>query len=64
MVDVRYVGAMPRPVTLEQIKGNPLLAGMPLVKRGRLSIQPVTPEEWRTILTMGGMVDQRGQAGS
>jgi predicted RNA-binding protein with PUA-like domain len=55
MVDVRYVAAMPRPVTLEQIKRNPLLTAMPLVKRGRLSIQPVTPEEWRTILTMGGM---------
>lgn len=58
MVDVRYVAAMPRPVTLEQIKGNPLLASMPLVKRSRLSIQPVTPEEWRTILAMGGMADR------
>ena len=57
MVDVRYVAAMPRPVTLAQIKGNPLLAAMPLVKRSRLSIQPVTPEEWRTILAMGGMSD-------
>ena len=57
MVDVRYVAAMPRPVTLEQIKWNPLLADMPLVKRSRLSIQPVTPEEWRIILTMGGMTD-------
>lgn len=56
MVDVRYVAAMPCPVTLEQIKGNPLLASMPLVKRSRLSIQPVTPEEWRTILAMGGMI--------
>lgn len=55
MVDVRYVAPLPRPVTLEQIKGNPLLAAMPLVKRSRLSIQPVTPEEWRTILAMGGM---------
>jgi predicted RNA-binding protein with PUA-like domain len=58
MVDVRYVAAMPRPVTLEQIKGNPLLAAMPLVRRSRLSIQPVTPEEWRTILAMGGMADR------
>ena len=58
MVDVRYVAAMPRPVTLEQIKGNPLLAAMPLVKRSRLSIQPVIPEEWRTILAMGGMADR------
>jgi len=49
---------MPRPVTLEQIKGSPLLAAMPLVRRSRLSIQPVTPEEWRTILAMGGMADR------
>lgn len=57
MVDVRFVDLMPRPVTLGQIRGNPLLAEMPLVKRSRLSIQPVTPEEWRTILAMGGMTD-------
>ncbi len=55
MVDVRFVAAMPRPVTLEQIKGNPLLADMPLVRRSRLSIQPVTPDQWRIILAMGGM---------
>jgi predicted RNA-binding protein with PUA-like domain len=55
MVDVRYVEPLPRPVTLEQIKSNPLLAAMPLVKRSRLSIQPVTPEEWRIILIMGGL---------
>jgi predicted RNA-binding protein with PUA-like domain len=55
MVDVRYLEPLPRPVTLEQIKANPLLASMPLVKRSRLSIQPVTAEEWRIILTMGGL---------
>jgi predicted RNA-binding protein with PUA-like domain len=54
MVDVRYVETLKRPVTLESIKGNPLLADMPLVKRSRLSIQPVKPEEWRIILAMGG----------
>ncbi|QEM66820.1 EVE domain-containing protein [Geobacter sp. FeAm09] len=54
MVDVRYGEPLPRPVSLEQIKANPLLAEMPLVKRSRLSIQPVTAEEWRTILIMGG----------
>ena len=54
MVDVRYLEALPRPVTLEEIKNNPLLDGMPLVKRSRLSIQPVTADEWRIILTMGG----------
>jgi len=55
MVDVRYVRPLERPVTLEMIKNNPLLAEMPLVKRSRLSIQPVTPEEWETILAMGGI---------
>jgi len=54
MVDVRYGTPLPRPVSLEQIKANPLLADMPLVNRSRLSIQPVTAEEWRIILTMGG----------
>ena len=55
MVDVRYAATLPRPVTLEEVKGNPLLADMPLVKRSRLSIQPVTPEQWRVILTLGGV---------
>lgn len=55
MVDVRYVAPLKKKVTLESIKGNPLLAEMPLVKRSRLSIQPVTGEQWQVILTMGGM---------
>lgn len=55
MVDVRYGRPLARPVTLEQIRVNPLLADMALVKSSRLSVQPVAPEEWRIILTMGGM---------
>jgi predicted RNA-binding protein with PUA-like domain len=55
MVDVQYVQELPRQVTLEAIKGNPLLADMPLVGRSRLSIQPVTPNEWQIILAMGGL---------
>lgn len=57
MVDVRYRADMPRPVTLEAIKNNPLLAGMPLVNRSRLSVQPVTAAEWDIILAMGGLTD-------
>jgi predicted RNA-binding protein with PUA-like domain len=56
MVDLRYLEPLKRIVTLEDIKQNPLLGDMPLVKRSRLSIQPVTKEEWRIILTMGGMM--------
>jgi predicted RNA-binding protein with PUA-like domain len=55
MVDVRFVEPMKKPVTLERIKANLLLSDMPLVKRSRLSIQPVTSEEWNMILAMGGM---------
>ena len=55
MVDVRYSEPLPRPVTLDQIKNNPALADMPLVKRSRLSIQPVSDQEWHMILAMGGM---------
>jgi predicted RNA-binding protein with PUA-like domain len=55
MVDVRYEKPFLRAVTLEQIKTHPLLADMPLVKRSRLSIQPVSADEWSVILTMGGM---------
>lgn len=55
MVDVRCQQALPREVTLEAIKNNPLLASMPLVKRSRLSIQPVTEEEWRIIVMTGGI---------
>ena len=55
MVDVRYVESLPRIVTLEQIKSNPALADMPLVKRSRLSIQPVLAQEWSMILAMGGI---------
>ncbi|MDD2852123.1 MAG: EVE domain-containing protein [Desulfuromonadaceae bacterium] len=53
MVDVRYREPLKKIVTLECIKQNPLLTDMPLVKRSRLSIQPVTEVEWQTILIMG-----------
>ena len=54
MVDVRYREALPRSVTLEQIKANPALSDMPLINRSRLSIQPVADGEWLEILAMGG----------
>jgi len=55
MVDLRYLADLKHPVTLETIKGHPLLGGMALVRRSRLSIQPVTPEEWGIILALGGI---------
>jgi predicted RNA-binding protein with PUA-like domain len=54
MVDVKAVAPMPKPVTLAQIKAEPKLNDMALVKFSRLSVQPVTPEEWRIVCRMGG----------
>jgi predicted RNA-binding protein with PUA-like domain len=56
MVDVRYRQALPRQVTLEAIRNNPLLTAMLLVNRSRLSIQPVTAEQWQIIMAMGGVI--------
>ncbi|MFY9640399.1 MAG: EVE domain-containing protein [Rhodomicrobium sp.] len=53
-VDVEAVGAFPKPVTLADIKAEPLLAEMVLVKNSRLSVQPVTAEEWALVCRMGG----------
>jgi len=45
---------MPRPVSLAEIKAEPLLGQMALVRTSRLSVQPVTDEEWRIVCEMGG----------
>ncbi len=52
-VDVKAVAPMPRPVTLDSIKLNERLANMVLVKNSRLSVQPVTPDEWLEVCRMG-----------
>jgi len=54
-VDVRAVRDVPRPVTLKEVKANPKLAKMALVTSMRLSVQPVTPEEWAEVCRMGGL---------
>jgi predicted RNA-binding protein with PUA-like domain len=56
-VDIRYRKQFVREVTLEEIKRHPLLAGMELLRRSRLSIQPVTGEEWGIILRLGGAAE-------
>jgi predicted RNA-binding protein with PUA-like domain len=54
-VDIRAVMNMPRPVTLEMIKATPELGNSALVKFSRLSVQPVTGEEYALICRMGGL---------
>jgi predicted RNA-binding protein with PUA-like domain len=53
-VDVAAAGPFPRPVTLADIKAEPRLANMVLVKNSRLSVQPVTGSEWALVCEMGG----------
>jgi predicted RNA-binding protein with PUA-like domain len=53
MVDVEFVEAFSDLVSLEEIKANPDLQEMVLVKRARLSVQPVTEEEFRMVRQMG-----------
>lgn len=54
-VDTKAVKPLPKPVTLETIKADPKLAEMALVKFSRLSVQPVTPAEWKYICKLGGL---------
>jgi predicted RNA-binding protein with PUA-like domain len=54
-VDVKAVEAFPAPVTLDAIKAREDLAEMVLVRNSRLSVQPVTEAEWKTIRAMGGL---------
>ncbi|HET6321098.1 MAG TPA: EVE domain-containing protein [Hyphomicrobium sp.] len=61
-VDMRAVEDMPNPVSLVAIKDNPKLAAMSLVNSARLSVQPVTAEEWAEVCRMGGLRNQRGAA--
>lgn len=55
MVDVKAVEPLKTPVTLARIKADPRLAAMVLVNNSRLSVQPVTDEEWALISSLGGL---------
>ena len=56
MLDIKFVKKFKRPITLEEIKTNLKLAKMKLVHKGnRLSVMPVTPDEFEEILKMGNL---------
>lgn len=52
MVDVEAVKPVVRPVTLAEIKAEPRLSDLPLVRQSRLSVVPVSPEQWTLICAM------------
>ena len=55
MVDVVPVEPVKTPVSLAAIKATPALKNMPLVRLSRLSVSPVSAEEWRIIAKMAGV---------
>ena len=55
MVDVKAVVPVSQPVSLKQIKEDPSLQDMQLVRQSRLSVSPVTAAEWRRICTLAGI---------
>lgn len=54
-VHLRALADMPNPVSLKDVKANPKLEDMSLVKSFRLSVQPVKAAEWKEVCRMGGI---------
>ena len=53
-VRVEPVNPLPRPVTLAEIKAEPRLSKMELIRQSRLSVAPVRPGEWLVVLELAG----------
>ncbi len=56
-VDIKALWPVKTPVTLEMIKADPRLADMVLVRNSRLSVQPVTKDEWAVVCALAGISD-------
>ncbi len=63
VVDVAPVRRLPRPVPLAEIRGRKSLAKFPLVRISRLSVMPVSDEEWKEIEALAGKTEGSGRAG-
>jgi predicted RNA-binding protein with PUA-like domain len=53
-VELAPVRPLPKPVPLADIKANPAVSGMTMLREFRLSVSPVKPDEWTAILEMAG----------
>ena len=54
-VQVRFVKKLKFPVSLEKIKKNRAISGLPLVKQSRLSVMPIDYKSWKIICKMGNI---------
>ncbi|HMQ33460.1 MAG TPA: EVE domain-containing protein [Chloroflexaceae bacterium] len=55
VVDVRPLEPLPRPVELAAVKADPFFADFALVRQGRLSVVPVSAEQWARLMAMAGL---------
>jgi len=55
MVDVKAVEPLPQPVGLKDIKADPELQELPLIKQSRLSVMPIDAHSWQRICRKGGL---------
>jgi predicted RNA-binding protein with PUA-like domain len=53
-VELAAVRPLKQPVSLQAMKANPAFGALEMIRQGRLSVSPVRPEEWKTILKMAG----------
>ena len=53
MVDVKALRPFKKPVTLADVKGEPRLENLALVRQSRLSVMPISDDEWQLICAMG-----------
>lgn len=58
MVDVAPVERLPKPVTLKQMKADPELSQMVLIRQSRLSVCPVSEAQWRRICQLAGLGEE------
>ena len=54
-IQVRYKKVLKKPVSLENIKKNPNLSNLPLIKQSRLSVMPIDTKSWQIILKMSNI---------
>ena len=54
-VQVKYKKVLKKPVSLENIKKNPNLSNLPLIKQSRLSVMPIDTKSWKIILKMSSI---------
>jgi predicted RNA-binding protein with PUA-like domain len=55
MVDLKAVQPLPRPISLDEIKADPELNHLALVRQSRLSVMPIDDVAWQRICTLGGL---------